>query len=256
MTTINTPTGWDKKLKSRLEGLTDEQKDQLLELLMEDKKLREGKTEWKSEELINSELKHFDTIIHEIEIMKKSVDVNLNNDYRPIFINAFKNIFNNTTNALDEFKSYIDECRNNKNITSSDIRAEIQDILMYYGLNKSGWINRLMIFLSYSRNTNIKDQMKEHWIDVSLLESICSNITKMLKEINIEVIIPTVLNDKFDNNLHGYKNDDNWIDKFFPNVSMRDCKKWNIYDISSIGYEIKDENGNIIKSKKPDVQYR
>ena len=47
----------------------------------------------------------------------------------------------------------------------------------------------------------------------------------MLKEINIEVIIPTVLNDKFDNNLHGYKNDDNWIDKIFPNVSMHDCKK-------------------------------
>jgi hypothetical protein len=47
----------------------------------------------------------------------------------------------------------------------------------------------------------------------------------MLKEINIEVIIPTVLNDKIDNNLHEYKNDDNWIDKFFPNVSMRDCKK-------------------------------
>jgi hypothetical protein len=32
-------------LKSRLEGLTDEQKDQLLELLMEDKKLREDKRE-------------------------------------------------------------------------------------------------------------------------------------------------------------------------------------------------------------------
>jgi hypothetical protein len=31
-------------LKSRLEGLTDEQKDKLFELLIEDKKLREDKS--------------------------------------------------------------------------------------------------------------------------------------------------------------------------------------------------------------------
>jgi hypothetical protein len=41
----NTPTIIDKELKSRLEGLTDEQKDQLFELLKEDKKLREEKSE-------------------------------------------------------------------------------------------------------------------------------------------------------------------------------------------------------------------
>jgi hypothetical protein len=42
---INTPKSNDEVLKSRLEGLTDEQKDQLFELLMQDKKLREDKRE-------------------------------------------------------------------------------------------------------------------------------------------------------------------------------------------------------------------
>jgi hypothetical protein len=40
---INTPKVKDEELKSRLEGLTDNQKDQLFELLKEDKKLREDK---------------------------------------------------------------------------------------------------------------------------------------------------------------------------------------------------------------------
>ena len=39
--TINTPTPWDDDLKSRLEWLTGEQKDKLLEMLKQDKKERE-----------------------------------------------------------------------------------------------------------------------------------------------------------------------------------------------------------------------
>ena len=45
MTDINTPTIKDEELKSRFEGLTDEQKDRLFELLKQDKKLREDKKE-------------------------------------------------------------------------------------------------------------------------------------------------------------------------------------------------------------------
>ncbi len=249
---INTPTGWDEELKSRLEGLTDEQKDKLFELLIEDKKLREDKSGWKAEKLINSELKYFDEIINGIETIKKSID---NVIYqRPIFVNSFNNILDGVNDAVDYFKSDIDEWKNsNKNTTSSDIKADIQDILKY-GLNRSGWINTLMRILSYSRNLFIKDKMEEHWIDVSLLENICSNVEKMLDENNIKVIVPTVLVDKFDKNLHEYKNGDTWIDKYFPDISTRDYK-WFIFEIISLGYEIKDEEGNIIKSEKPTVYY-
>lgn len=39
--TINTPKEWNKELKSRLEGLTPEQKDELLKILEQDKQKRE-----------------------------------------------------------------------------------------------------------------------------------------------------------------------------------------------------------------------
>lgn len=38
---INTPTGWDEELKSRLKWLTPEQRDELLEILKQDKQERE-----------------------------------------------------------------------------------------------------------------------------------------------------------------------------------------------------------------------
>jgi hypothetical protein len=95
--------------------------------------------------------------------MKKSVDNNFNNNYGSIiFINAFKNILNSINDALDEYKYCIDEWHSNKNVTTPGIKADIQNVLIYDGLNRVGWINRLMIFLSYSRNPTIKDKMKEH----------------------------------------------------------------------------------------------
>ena len=269
MTPINIPPHWDDKLKSIMDWLPEETRDNLLaalgwlnneeiqkflEMLKNDKNLREKRNLDESRILIDSVLKYLGEIIGKIETMKKSVDVNLSNNGKIIFINAFKYIRDGVNTSLDDFKEHCGEWRSNKNITSSDIRADIQDILIE-GCRKGGWISHLMIFLSYSRSQIIKDKMKEHWIDVPLLESICSNITKMLNEINMEAVVPTVLSDNFDNNLHDYKNGDNWIDKFFNNVSVRDCKRWVIYDITSIGYEIKDEKGNIIRSKKPTVYY-
>lgn len=250
---INTPTIGDEELKSRLEGLTNEQKDKLFELLKEDKKLREDKNEWKSEKLINSNLKYLGEITKEIETMKKSVDETL--FQTPIFINSFNIILSELDRTVDEFKD-IDEWRsNNKNISSLDVKAELQNTLKTCGLNRSGWINNLMRLLSYSRNSFIKDKMKERWIDVSLLESICSNVEKMLDENNIKVVTPTVLVDKFDKNFHEYNNGDTRIDKYFPDISTRDYK-WFIFEIVSLWYEIRDDEGSIIESKKPTVYYR
>jgi hypothetical protein len=112
-----------------------------------------------------------------------------------------------------------------------------------------------MILLSYSRNQSLKDQMKEHWIDSSLLESICSNVTKLLDGINMEVIVPTVLVDKFDENLHNFENCDIWINKFFDNVRRADYESWTIFEIARIGFGIKDEEGNVIESRKPFVNF-
>jgi hypothetical protein len=41
----------------------------------------------------------------------------------------------------------------------------------------------------------------------------------MLDELHMEVFVPKVLEDKFDENLYDYENSDVWIDKYFPNIS-------------------------------------
>ena len=254
---INTPKVKDEELKSRLEGLTDNQKDQLFELLKEDKKLREDKNRWNPEKLINLELKYFEKIINEIRTMKIDVDNNFNNNYwSVIFIEYFRNILNDVESALSYFKYDIDQWNERwMKYNSLMIKADIQNILINNGLNRIGWINNLMRFLSYSRNLIIKNQMKDHWIDVSLLERVCSNITKMLDENNMKVIVPTVLTENFDKNLYDYINGNTWIDKFFPDISLRDYK-WKVFDITYPWYEIKDEEGNIVESKKPVVYYK
>lgn len=252
MTTINTPTGQDEELKSRLEWLTDEQKDKLLEMLKEDKKLRENKNEWNSEKLINSELKYFDEIIDWIETMKKAVDERHSEYELNLFKSTFEIILDDINKALDKFKYYNENWLSDKNIKFSDLRTDILHCLKR-SFRKRGWINQLMILLSYSRSPIIKDQMKEHWIDISLLESICSNVIKMLDELNMEVFVPKVLEDKFDENLYDYENSDVWIDKYFPNISKSEYLDCTIFDIISFGYKIKDQEGNIIESRKPTV---
>jgi len=252
---INTPKSNDEVLKLRLEGLTDEQKDQLFELLMQDKKLRENKKEWGPEKLINSELKYFDKIISKLEPLQKGVYLSLKNPEKWIYNNSFIHLLNWAQDTLDEINYLKDEYRSKKDISSDEIKADIINLLQHwYGLGRSGWINRLMIFLSYSRIPNIKEQMKEHWIDVTLLEEIWSDVKEMLNEIGMEFIIPSVLTDAFDKNLFEYKNSDTKISVFFPDISVRDYK-WFIFDISEVGYTIEDKDGNIIDSKKPVVYY-
>lgn len=51
MTTINTPTGWDEKLKSRLEGLSLEEKARLTEMLKQDKELMQSNEKKENEDL-------------------------------------------------------------------------------------------------------------------------------------------------------------------------------------------------------------
>lgn len=56
--TINTPTGWDEKLKSIMEWLSDEKRDELLEMLKQDKKEREKSTldslRWDKDAILNN----------------------------------------------------------------------------------------------------------------------------------------------------------------------------------------------------------
>lgn len=77
MTTINTPTSWDDELKSRLDGLTNEQKDKLLEMLQQDKKER---IKWNKDAILKDLKKNYVKIEENAEMMWytwKIVHINL-----------------------------------------------------------------------------------------------------------------------------------------------------------------------------------
>lgn len=265
-TTIDTPEGLDDNLKSILERLMkdDKMKDELLkilwlpkqeilrlfEILQEDKKMREERNSSEHWKLINSLLEYSDKIGDKIKTMKESVDKNAKKE-------VHKTIFRGILSEYNKFgmrlQSLIDEWTINKNITVSDIRPRILKFIKT-ALAKRGRISWMMRYLAYSRVPSIKDknQMENHWIDVSLLESICSDITKMLNELNVKVFFPAVLVDLYDIKRYDYENDDTFIKNLFDVQLPCDV----VQDIFKIGYEIRDEKGNIIESRKPLVKYR
>jgi hypothetical protein len=92
--------------------------------------------------------------------MKKSVEES--NPSNNLFTSTFDLIDHEIKRTARDFKSKNDEWNSNKNITCSDIKTDIQNFLMHPAFRPNGWINQLMILLSYSRNQSLKDQMKEH----------------------------------------------------------------------------------------------
>ena len=70
MSTIDTPTGWDDELKSRLEWLTDEQKDKLFEMLKQDRLDRE-KSMWNIDAILEDLKENHVNIEGNKEILNK-----------------------------------------------------------------------------------------------------------------------------------------------------------------------------------------
>jgi len=72
MTTINTPIGWDEKLRSKLEWLSPEEKDKLLEILKQDKKERNNlgceSLYWNKDAILDDLIENHVYIDEDIEI--------------------------------------------------------------------------------------------------------------------------------------------------------------------------------------------
>ena len=71
----------------------------------------------------------------------------------------------------------------------------------------------------------------------------------LLGIVNMGILVPAVLANDFDKDNYEYKNGDTWIDRFFPEVSMRNYKG-KVFDIVQVGYTIEG-----VTEKKPVVQY-
>lgn len=193
-----------------------------------------------------------EAISADIVLIEKSVDAVVNQS--PIFVNSINNILTEILRTREEF----DEAKTGDWSKPDKLQAQViqdmQDIFIN-ALNRTGWMNNLARLLSYSRLPKLHDgfdlpaELEAHGIYTAILERIYSNMVGLLGIVNMGILVPAVLANDFDKDNYEYKNGDTWIDRFFPEVSMRNYKG-KVFDIVQVGYTI-----DGVTEKKPVVQY-
>ena len=196
------------------------------------------------------------TIASDLGTIENSVKAVVNQS--PIFVNSINNIFSELQRTQEEFEDYKTEDWSKPEMLQAQVITDMQDIFMK-ALNRSGWMNNVARLLSYSRLPKLHDgtpdgidlpsKLEAHGISTAVLERIYANMVNLLGIANMGILVPAVLANNYDKGSYEYKNDDTWIDKFFPEVSTRNYKG-KVFDIVQVGYTIEG-----VTEKKPVVQY-
>ena len=196
------------------------------------------------------------TIASDLGTIENSVKAVVNQS--PIFVNSINNIFSELQRTQEEFEDYKTEDWSKPEMLQAQVITDMQDIFMK-ALNRSGWMNNVARLLSYSRLPKLHDgtpdgidlpsKLEAHGISTAVLERIYANMVNLLGIANMGILVPAVLANNYDKGSYEYKNDDTWIDKFFPEVSTRNYKG-KVFDIVQVGYTIEG-----MTEKKPVVQY-
>ena len=172
----------------------------------------------------------------------------------PIFVSIVRNILTDLKTTCEAFDYFKDGEWTNPDKTQAQVILDMQGIFIN-ALGKSRWINNVTRLLSYSRlpalqdGTDLPSLLESHGISSALVECIYADLSSLLGIADIGLIVPAVLANNYSMDSYDYTNGDTWIDKFFPEVSIRNYKG-KVFDIVQVGYAI---GGKTIK--KPDVQY-
>lgn len=196
------------------------------------------------------------TIASDLGSIENSVKAVVNQS--PIFVNSIYNILSELQRTQEEFEDYKTEDWGKPEMLQAQVIADMQDIFIN-ALNRSGWMNNVARLLSYSRLPKLHDgtldgidlpsKLEAHGISAAVLERIYANMVNLLGIANMGILVPAVLANNYDKESYEYKNDDTWIDKFFPEVSTRNYKG-KVFDIVQVGYTVEG-----VTEKKPVVQY-
>lgn len=204
------------------------------------------------DEMIKNADHLLEAISADIVLIEKSVDAVVNQS--PIFVNSINNILTEILRTREEFDEAKTADWSKPDKLQAQVIQDMQDIFIN-ALNRTGWMNNLARLLSYSRLPKLHDgfdlpaELEAHGIYTAILERIYSNMVGLLGIVNMGILVPAVLANDFDKDNYEYKNGDTWIDRFFPEVSMRNYKG-KVFDIVQVGYTI-----DGVTEKKPVVQY-
>lgn len=245
----------------------EEEYQKALEKLKKDQEAKVAKLNATIKELGASANAGRDQAIEDAEKLLKTIASDLGNiensvktvvSQSPIFVNSINNIFSELQRTQEEFDDYKTEDWSKPEMLQAQVIADMQDIFIK-ALNRSGWMNNVARLLSYSRLPKLHDgtpdgidlpsKLEAHGISAAVLERIYSNMVNLLGIANMGILVPAVLANNYDKESYEYKNDDTWIDKFFPEVSTRNYKG-KVFDIVQVGYTVEG-----VTEKKPVVQY-
>lgn len=204
----------------------------------------------------NETISRTDGLLMAIDEKLKELDSSVNNIVvqLPIFASLTRNILTDMRTTRETFDYFKKEVWTSPDTLQAQVIQDMQEIYIN-AMGRSGWINNVARLLSYSRlpvlkdGTDLPSQLELHGVSSALMECIYADLSSLLGIADMGLIVPAVLANNYNIESYEYTNGDTWIDKFFPDVSIRNYKG-KVFDIVQVGYVI---GGKTIR--KPDVQY-
>lgn len=163
----------------------------------------------------------------------------------------YSNIVLKASTSFKKFKDKFDESNTSDkwggdNMRIRDIQKDLQAFIVT-GMSNSGWVNIISYLNAYAGATVIlNNNLNSNGLSTMDLGRLIAVIHKLLGLSDVEIIVPHLLVDKFDEKYFEYDNADQWISKFSKELRAKDFEHL-VFDMSCIGYCI--GNGEIVKPK-------
>lgn len=156
------------------------------------------------------------------------------------YVNVMKKIADNFGKFHEIFRSSLSRLSEEPTKTADNIISVIVE-LVKPGLEPCGWINiisYLNLYIGCTPELNISFEI--NGIKSAEFARLTSTVHKFLGYIGITIYLPHLLVEKYNSDYYDFENADQWIQSFASNLVPNEFSG-KIFDMSQIGYQIKDE---------------
>lgn len=163
------------------------------------------------------------------------------------YMSRLKTNFTKTQTAIDKLQA---ESWNNDEVTLLNVKEDLVNLFKQNLDRQPDWMNNLTVLNTYARIAKLNDELESKGVSTVLLEKACASLNAMVGQVDIAIIVPSVLASKTSDTDFDY-NSTVWIDKLLDcNIpELKEDAKGRIIDIVQVGYSY---DGEI---KKPEVHF-
>lgn len=249
-TEFNSETAWWDEDSSKEDLTTKEEVEKKNE---EERKRDEEKVkeEYERKELERQRLK--DIVRGEFKDIHESID-NLSEKSNELYPKTSLNVY--VRNAKANFDKLIKDIK--EGIEQDSPLDDLKRRCLMEGLELYGWANVFMRIYAYAGIQNFKTKDEEFSFThmKSDMKRLGEIIINLYKSNGVEIVIPSLLETKFDGDAYDYDNSSDPIIPKFCNLNPDNYKDQTIYDLIKVGYNVYiDEEKEKTLNKKPTVYY-